>query len=204
MSEQSVLGQTMKEPHPLLQAGKLLLSDVLSTLAFIGIYAITDRLAVAVGISIVLGLVQVAVMKRNGTKIDAIQWLSLFLVFVFGGASVFTHNPIFIKLSPSLIYAAVGIVMLKPGWMNRYVPPRAKLLAGDITTVFGFIWAVTMLSIAVCNLALAFGSSHAAWSWFVGTVPIGAKIVLIPAQYLVTRVIVRRRMRMPEAGTLAA
>ena len=183
-----------------MQAGKLLLSDLLSTLAFVGIYAITDRFAAAVGFAIVLGLVQVAVMKRNGTPIDAIQWLSLFLVLVFGGASVFTHNPIFIKLSPTLIYAAVGIVMLKPGWMNRYVPPRAKLLAGDVTTVFGFVWAATMLTIAACNLELAFGSSHAAWSWFVGTVPIGAKIVLIPAQYLITRFIVRRRIGTATAG----
>ena len=44
-------------------------------------------------------------------------------------------------VKPSLIYLVVGVVMLKPGWMNRYPPPIAKELVPDVAFIFGFVWS---------------------------------------------------------------
>ena len=71
------------------------------------------------------GFAQIAYLKLRRSPIDAMQWMSLGLVVVFGGASLLTHDPRFIMFKPTLIYVAIGAVMLKRGWMTRYMPPVA-------------------------------------------------------------------------------
>jgi intracellular septation protein A len=185
-----------RQPHPLVHAGKWLLSDLLSTLTFVAIFAATHSIYAATGLGIAFGLGQLAYLKMRGAPIDTMQWLSLGLVIVFGGATLLTRNPIFIKVKFTLIYTAIGIVMLKPGWMTRYTPPIAQARAGDITNVFGYVWAALMFATGAANLVMAAYASPAAWGWFLGVFPLASKIVLVWTQYAVTRVIVRRRIQL--------
>jgi intracellular septation protein len=43
-----------------------------------------------------------------------------------------TSDPRFVMLKPSVVYCIVGAYMLKPGWMNRYLPPIAVQTVPDI------------------------------------------------------------------------
>ena len=181
--------------HPLIHAGKWLVSDLLSTLAFVGVYAATNNIYLATGLGIGLGFAQIAWMKARHTPVDVLQWLSLGLVCVFGGATLLTQNPVFIKLKPTLIYTAVGAVMLRPGWMNRYMPPVALARGGDVIFVFGYVWAGLMFATAAANLGLALLASRQTWAWFLGVFPLASKVAMIGIQYTVTRFIVRRRIR---------
>jgi intracellular septation protein A len=123
------------------------------------------------------------------------QWLTLGLVAVFGGAALATHNPVFVMVKPTLIYVAVGCVMLRRGWMTRYMTdPRAISHAADVTTRFGYAWAGLMFATGAANLALAVWASPAAWAWFVGVFPLASKIGLVGIQYAMTKSIVRRRV----------
>ncbi len=98
-------------------------------------------------------------------------------------------------LKPTFIYAAVGCVMLRPGWMNRYVPPIAQGRSEDVTFIFGYVWAGMMFATAAANLALALLASVGTYVWFLFIFPLASKIALFATQYTVTRVVVRRRMR---------
>jgi intracellular septation protein A len=180
--------------HPLIHAGRWLVSDMLSTLAFVALYAVTDNIYLATGLGIGFGFAQIAWMKLRGTPVDVLQWMSLGLVCVFGGATLLTQNPVFIMLKPTLIYTAVGAVMLRPGWMNRYMPPIALARGGDIIFAFGYVWAGLMFSTAAANLVLALYTDKHTWEWFLGIFPLGSKLVLFAIQYLTTRFIVRRRI----------
>lgn len=201
MSDQTTPPQPVTQTHPLIYAGKGLLADLLSTLAFVGLYAATHNVFLAVGCGIALGLGQIAYSKFRAAPIDTMQWLSLFLVVTFGGITMLTRNPVFIMLKPTLIYVAVGTVMLTPGWMNRYMPPIARDRGADITTAFGYVWSALMFATAAANLTLVLLASPAAWSWFIGVFPIASKLALVLTQYGVTRAIIRRRIR---AGKLVA
>ncbi len=181
--------------HPLFHAGKWLLSDVLSTLAFVALYSITKSIYVATGFAIALGVSQIAYAKFRGQGIDVMQWLTLGLVIVFGGAALLTRDPRFIMVKPTLIYAAVGCVMLKPGWMNRYVTPPIAAAGGDIVFAFGYIWSGLMFATAGANLIFAIYASPQVWAWFLGVFPLGSKLVMVPIQYLTMRVVIRRRIR---------
>lgn len=180
-------------PH-LFKAGRFLIEDLLSTIFFVALFAITRNLYVATGMAIAVGVLQVGWSLARRRPVDTMQWLSLGLVVVMGGASLMTHDPRFVMIKPSVVLIAVGVVMLKPGWMNRYLPPIVSETAPEAGMVFGYIWAGLMFLTAVANVVVAMTMDAKAWAWFVGTVPLASKIALFFIQYLVIRLIVRRRV----------
>src|SRR5271167_4386241 len=109
----------------LFKAGKLLLLDVASTFFFLVLYLLTKNIPLSVALGIALAVAQIGWEFARKKPIDTMQWMSLFLVVGAGAATLVTADPRFIMVKPSLIYIVVGLVMLKPGWMNRYLPPVA-------------------------------------------------------------------------------
>ena len=116
--------------------------------------------------------------------------MSLFLVLGSGAATLITSDPRFVMVKPSVIYIIVGIVMLKPGWMNRYLPPVAIELVPDVAFIFGFIWAGLMFFSAGLNLIVAFNFSVVAWSALMSVYAIVSKALL----FLIGRASCRERV----------
>ena len=58
---------------------------------------------------IVATLAQVLWLKLRGQKIDRMLWVSLGLVVVLGGLTIYFHNETFIKWKPSMLYWAMGL-----------------------------------------------------------------------------------------------
>ena len=182
----------------LFAAAKLLLLDLASTLVFLVLYLLTKNIPLAVVLGVALGVGQIGWELVRRKSIDTMQWLSLFLVIAAGTATLITNDPRFVMLKPSLIYLIVGVVMLKPGWMNRYLPPIAKELVPDIAFIFGFVWAGLMFFSAALNLLVAMTFSVATWASFMSAYGIVSKLGLFLLQYGTMRYIgVRRRRTMP-------
>ena len=186
--------------HPIVHAGKWIAADLFSTLLFVGLYAVTHSVYVATGLAIVAGIAKIAWLKLRGAPIDAMQWMSLGLVVVFGGTSLITHDPRFIMLKPTLIYAALGVAMLRPGWIVRYQPPVALRWSRDVGMAFGYVWAGLMFATGAFNIALVIHGDPKLWAWFLGVFPVASKVALFAVQYGLTRVIVIRRMRAAGRG----
>ncbi len=176
-------------------AAKLLLLDMASTFLFLVVYLLTGNISLAVILGMVLGVVQIGWQLVGRKPIDTMQWMSLFLVLGSGVATLLTANPRFVMLKPSLIYVIVGIVMLKPGWMNRYLPPIAVELVPDVATLLGYIWAALMFASAALNLIVALNFSVATWAAFMSIYAIVSKAALFLIGYVVMRMIGRSRRR---------
>ena len=189
----------------LFYAGKWLLLDLLSTVFFLVVFSLTKNIYLATGLGIAIGVAQVAWLKLRRRPVDLMQWASLGLVVVFGGATLITHNPHFVMVKPTLIYIAVGVVMMQPGWMLRYVPPVVHEEAADIIRVFGYVWAGLMFFTAAANLVLALGDPKL-WVEFLAVFPAGSKITLFAIQYITMRVVItqRRRQAAPALQTQTA
>ena len=187
----------------LFNAGRFLLEDLLSTIVFVVLFSLTKSLYLATGLAIAIGVGQVVLLKLRGRPVDAMQWLSLGLVVVMGGATLLTHDRHFIMVKPTIIYLAVGAVMLKPGWMNRYLPAIVQENAPDLGRLFGRVWAGLMFATAAANLVVAFALDAKAWAWFVAVIPLGSKIAVFLAQYAVTRLTVGSRLRASRAAATA-
>ncbi len=125
----------------LFAAAKLLLLDLASTFLFLVVYLLTKNIPLAVALGVALGIGQIGWELLRKRPIDTMQWLSLFVVVAAGAATLLTNDPRFVMLKPSLIYIVVGVVMLKPGWMNRYLPPVVHEVVPDVAMIFGFVWS---------------------------------------------------------------
>src|SRR5450631_1872733 len=116
----------------LFDAGKLLLLDMASTFLFLVLFLLTRNVALSVILGMALGVAQIGWQFARKKPIDTMQWMSLFLVLGSGAATLVTDDPRFVMFKPTVVYLIVGIVMLKPGWMNRYLPPIAIERVPDI------------------------------------------------------------------------
>ena len=78
-----------------------------------GIVGATEAPALlATVVVLVATLTQVAWMKATGRKIDLMLWVSLCLIVVFGGLTVWFHNQMFIMWKPSIYSWLLGLLNL--------------------------------------------------------------------------------------------
>ena len=185
----------------LFNAAKLLLLDFASTLLFLAVYLLTHNVLLAVVLGIALAFAQIGWRLIRRDPIDTMQWMSFFLVVASGTATMLTNDPRFVMIKPSFIYAIVGVVMLKPGWMNRYLPPIAQEIVPDVAVIFGFVWAGLMFASAALNLIVAVNFSVATWATVMSVYGPVSKLGLFAIQYTTMRAVAIRRRR---AGAAAA
>ena len=129
--------------------------------------------------------------------------MSLFLVLGSGTITLMTNDPRFVMVKPSVIYVIVGIVMLKHGWINRYLPPAALELVPDIATIFGYVWAGLMFFSAGLNLIVAMNFNVVTWSASMSIYAIVSKAALFLIGYATMRTIALRRRRARMAPALS-
>jgi intracellular septation protein A len=177
----------------LFEAGKLLLLDMAATLLFLVLYLLTHNVTLSVVLGMVLGIAQIGWQVARRKPIDTMQWMSLFLVLGAGTVTLITNDPRFIMIKPSVIYIVVGIVMLKRGWMNRYLPPIAIELVPDIAIIVGYAWSGLMFFSAALNVIVALNFDVATWSAAMSIYGIVSKAAMFLIGYAVMRTIGRRR-----------
>lgn len=186
----------------LLHASRAVLADIASTLLFVVLVALTHNVLLAVALGMALAFAQIGWQLAHRRPVDALQWISLFLVLASGSATLFTRNPVFVMLKPSAIYLLVGWAMLKHGWMLRYMPPRAIEYVPDLAIAFGYVWAGLMAFSAMLNLVLALSLGVIAWGTAMTVWGIASKLVLFGAQYAVMKTVGRRRYWNAAAWTM--
>jgi len=177
----------------LLNSASLLLLDLASTILFLVVYLFTQHIPLAVALGMGLGIAQIGVQFARKKPIETMEWLSLFLVVASGMAALVTDNPRFVLFKPSVLYTIVGAVMLKPGWINRYLPPLAQAVVADVATIVGFLWAGLMFASAAVNMFVALKYSLATWAWFMPLFGIVSKVGLFFISFTMMRFIGRRR-----------
>jgi intracellular septation protein len=171
----------------LLNAGKLLLFDLASTVVFLLVLLGTKNLMAAVACGMILGIAQVGWLFARCKPIDVMQWMSLVAVLGSGAATLISNDPKFLMVKPSVIYVVVGFIMLKPGWLDRYLPSSTRETQPGVALAFGFAWAGLMFISAAVNLLVALTFSVVGWSAAMTAYGILSKASLATFQYAVMR-----------------
>jgi len=180
----------------MITALKTFLSDLLSTIVFLIVFASTSDAPLAVGISIAVGVLQVAVEKIRGRPVATMQWASLALVLVFGGAAIFTHDTRFVMVKPTLINFAIAAVMLQKGWLDRYLPQEAHdHLPRSLIVASGYAWSGLLFALGIANFVIAMTCSFKVWAWYTGIVPLSVEIAGFGLQYMTFRIVGMRSAR---------
>lgn len=185
---------------PFLQTLKLLLGDLAASLFFLLMFLTTHNAVLSACLGMLFSLIQVGSNLVRQKAIDVMQWVSLFLVVAAGTATVLTEDPRFVLFKPTAIYAIIGVVMLRTGWMQRYLPAIAKSVAPDIANGLGFAWAGLMFITAMLNAYLAVSTEFTTWALTMSIFGIASKAILFIVGFAAIRLIVRFRLRAMPPG----
>jgi len=140
--------------------------DLVLMIVFLGIFLGTGNIVFALGFGIAVSVAQLIYALVHRRQIGALQWASLGLLVVFGGATLVTQDARFIMFKPTVIHVMVGAVMLRSGWMERYVPANERDRIRPMLTAFGFIWAGLMFVTAAANTVLVVFADPVVWAKF--------------------------------------
>jgi intracellular septation protein len=172
-----------------------LATDFFSTIVFLAVYLATDNIILATGVAIAGAIAQVIYSRIKGRELSFMTWASLGLVIVLGGATILTSDPRFVLAKPAIAHFAVGAVMLRRGWMLRYMPPLVAETIPEYVTFAGFAWAALMFALGAGTIAIAMTGDLKLWTIYVSVVAVGAKIAAFAVQYVVFRLAVTSRIR---------
>lgn len=170
-------------------------SDLFSAIVFLVVYLVTDNVILATSVAIAGAIAQVIYARIKGQQLNYMTYASLALVVGLGAITLLTHDPRFMMAKPSIAHFAIGAIMLKRGWMLRYMPPIVVETVPEYVTAAGYAWAVLMFVIGVGMIAVASTGDLKLWAFYLTVVAGGAKILAFAVQYLVLRLIVTSRRR---------
>jgi intracellular septation protein len=87
---------------------------------------------------VIATLAQVAWLLARGKKIDMILWVSVALVVIMGGLTIWLHSETFIKWKPTLLYwvMAGALLIAWLGWRKNLI----RTLLGEQLTLPEPIW----------------------------------------------------------------
>jgi intracellular septation protein len=170
-------------------------TDFLSTIVFLVVYLATDNVVLATSVAIAGAVAQVVYSRLKGKPLGFMTYASLALVIVLGSATLLTSDPRFVLAKPSIAHFAIGAIMLKRGWMLRYVPPIAAETIPEYVTIAGYAWAALMFLLGLGVIAVASTGDIKLWAFYVSVVAIGAKVAAFAVQYVSFRILVTNRIR---------
>ncbi|MEI4508866.1 septation protein IspZ [Sphingopyxis sp. CCNWLW253] len=178
-----------------------MLFDSLGVLVFAVLLVAGAGIVPATIAGTVVALAVVGYELVRGKKVAALQWISLASVLFTAAATLFTGDPRFVMAKPTIVYLIVGSVMLRRGWLNRYILPEQLAIVGDVMDRFGMIWAALMFTSAGLNLVIALFFT-AWWPLFIGIFPLASKFGLFAIHIAVVHVITQARLRRRAGGGL--
>lgn len=171
-----------------------------STIVFLVVYVAIDNIVLATSVAIAGAIAQVIYSRIEGQEMGFMTWASLGLVIVLGGATILTNDISFVLAKPAIAHFAIGTIMLKRGWMLRYMPPLVVETIPEYVTFAGFAWAALMFALGAGTIAVAMTGDLKLWTIYVSVVAVGAKIAAFAIQYVVFRVAITSRIRAARAA----
>src|ERR1700730_10306361 len=176
-----------------------LAADFFSTIVFLALCLITGNVLVATGVAIAGAVAQVVYARVKGQPLGFMTYASVALVIVLGSATLLTNDPRFVLAKPAIGHFAIGAIMLKRGWMLRYMPPLVSETIPEYITIAGYAWAALMFALGLGVIAVALTGDMKLWTFYVTVVLVGAKVAAFAVQYVAFRILVTNRLRAARA-----
>jgi len=147
---------------------------------------------VATAVGVIATVLQIGYLLVRGRKVDGMLWLSLAVIVVMGGATIYFHDENFIKWKPTILYWAFGLALLvaQVGFgknlMRKAMEEQIKL-PDAVWKRVGFSWIGFMAAMGALNLVMAFvvfKGNTSAWVSFKMFGATGLFFVFVIAQTL--------------------
>ena len=163
-----------------------LLLDFFPILLFFGAFKIWG-IFVATTVAIVATLIQLAWMRYSTGRTEPMQWLSLGVIVVFGGATLIAQDETFIKWKPTVLYWAmggallVGQVFFRRNWLQSLMKSQMAL-PDHAWRVMLWSWCGFFAVMGVLNIWVAYHFDTDTWVNFKLFGGMGLMLVFVLAQ----------------------
>ncbi|MEJ7930019.1 septation protein A [Ramlibacter sp. AN1015] len=143
----------------------------------------------ATGVAIVATVLQIGWLRLRTGRTEPMQWLSLGVIVLFGGATLLAHNDTFIKWKPTVLYWLMGGALL----VGQLVFRRnfLKSLMGAQMTLpdaawrmMNWTWTGFFAVMGVLNLWVAYAFDTDTWVNFKLFGGIGLMLLFVLGQAL--------------------
>jgi intracellular septation protein len=178
-----------------------LLLDFFPIVLFFAAFKVWD-IYVATGVAIAATIAQIAWLRYSTGKVEPMQWLSLGVIVLFGGATILAHSETFIKWKPTVLYwlmggaLAVGQLFFRKNLLKSLMGAQLEL-PEPAWRVMNWSWVGFFAVMGVVNLWVAFNFATETWVNFklFGGLGLMAVFVIAQAAYL------GRFIKSEESGT---
>jgi intracellular septation protein len=147
---------------------------------FAGIY-------VATAVAMLATLVQIGWLYVKHRKVEPMQWVSLAIITLFGGATLIFHDETFIKWKPSILYWLMGaaLVVGQLGFKKNFIQSMmsAQLSLPDFVWLrLLWSWSGFFAIMGGINLWVAFNYDTETWVNYKLFGSMGLMLVFVLAQ----------------------
>ena len=161
--------------------------DFFPVILFFVAYKFAD-IFVATGVAIAATVAQIGWVLARGRKVSGMQWTSLVIIGLFGGATLLLRDETFIKWKPTVLYWLAGAVFLG-GLAFRKNLVKAVMGEGlelpeHVWFKLCVAWGVFFLFTGTLNLWVAFTFSTDTWVNFKLFGGMGLMLAFVFAQAL--------------------
>jgi intracellular septation protein len=144
---------------------------------------------VATAVAIAASFAQIGWLWLRRRKIDAMLWVSLAIIVVFGGATLLLHDETFIKWKPTVLYWMFASVLSVSALFFHKNLIRAMLgqqiqLPDPAWNKLNFSWAGFFAGMGFLNLYVAFNFPTDTWVDFKLFGSVGLMLAFVIAQGL--------------------
>jgi len=119
-------------------------------------------------VAIVASLAQITYLLARRRKVDAMLWISLTIIVVFGGATIYFRDDTFIKWKPTILYWAFAVsllvsqVFIKKN-LIRAMMEKQVVLPEPIWGKLNLAWIIFFTLMGLLNLYVAFNFAIDIW-----------------------------------------
>ncbi|KRB93258.1 septation protein A [Noviherbaspirillum sp. Root189] len=155
------------EGHP--EAAQGLVQQYLSGLVSGGAATVSQApIMLATAVAIVATIAQIGYLLMRGKKVDVMLWVSLAIITLFGGATIYFHNETFIKWKPTVLYWCFGAALVISQFalnknLIRLMMQKQLVLPDPVWQKLNLSWAAFFGAMGLVNLYIAFNFSTAFW-----------------------------------------
>lgn len=122
----------------------------------------------ATAIAILATVAQIVYLLIRKQKIDVMLWLSLVIIVVFGGATIYLHDETFIKWKPTILYWCFSLALFISATffkknLVRVMMEKQMRLPDPVWSKVNLSWVLFFAVMGILNLFIAFTASTDVW-----------------------------------------
>ena len=143
----------------------------------------------ATAVAIAATVVQIAYLRLRHGKVEPMQWVSLGVIVVFGGATLLAHNETFIKWKPTVLYwlmggaLVIGQLLFRKNLIRSLMQAQIEL-PDAVWRTLNWSWASFFAAMGLLNLWVAYAFDTDTWVNFKLFGGMGLMVVFVIAQAL--------------------